>query len=166
VAWSVYRYTKTHYVHIYRYECLWRATRSDKKQNEDIQNKGLASKIKKMSNTDLTKNPVEPLIHENTNKSQTCSWIYVVYGYFRTLSKDFVNANNKSNRPVWWCHVPRENQVTDKHYYTTIPHSKPKDRLRDLVQLCSIKKNGQNRYKYLVLGRDKSYFVNKTLWFY
>ena len=31
-------------------------TRSDKKQSEDIENKGLASKIKKMSNTDLTKN--------------------------------------------------------------------------------------------------------------
>jgi hypothetical protein len=28
-----------------------------------------------------------------------------------------------------------------------------------LVQLCFIKKNGQRRYKYLVLGRDRSYFV-------
>ena len=34
--------------------------------------------------------------------------------------------------------------------YTTIPHSKLKDRLRELVQLCFIKKNGQRRYKYLV----------------
>jgi hypothetical protein len=25
--------------------------------------------------------------------------------------------------------------------YTTIPHSKPKDKLRELVQLCFIKKN-------------------------
>jgi hypothetical protein len=33
------------------------------------------------------------------------------------------------------------------------------DKLRDLVQLCFIKKNGQRRYKYLVLGRDRSYFV-------
>jgi hypothetical protein len=31
-----------------------------------------------------------------------------------------------------------------------------------LVQLCFIKKNGQRRYKYLVLGRDRSYFVKKT----
>jgi hypothetical protein len=38
--------------------------------------------------------------------------------------------------------------------YTTIPHSKLK-----LVQLGFIKKNGQCRYKYLVLGRDRSYFV-------
>ena len=34
-----------------------------------------------------------------------------------------------------------------------------KDKLRELVQLCFIKKNGQRRYKYLVLGRDRSYFV-------
>jgi hypothetical protein len=45
--------------------------------------------------------------------------------------------------------------------YTTIPHSKLKDKLRKLVQLCFIKKNGQRRYKYLVLGRDRSYFVKK-----
>ena len=42
--------------------------------------------------------------------------------------------------------------------YTTIPDSKLKDKLRELVQLCLIKKNGQRRYKYLVLGRDRSYF--------
>ena len=35
--------------------------------------------------------------------------------------------------------------------YTTIPHSKLKDKLRELVQLCFIRKNGQRRYKYLVL---------------
>ena len=45
--------------------------------------------------------------------------------------------------------------------YTTIPYSKLKDKLRELVQLCVIKKNGQRRYKYLVLGRDRSYFVKK-----
>ena len=45
--------------------------------------------------------------------------------------------------------------------YTTIPHSKLKDRLRELVQPCHIKKNGRRRYKYLVLGRDISYFVKK-----
>ena len=43
--------------------------------------------------------------------------------------------------------------------YTTIPHSKLKDKLRQLVQLCFIEKNGQSRYKYLVIGRDRSYFV-------
>ena len=50
-----------------------------------------------------------------------------------------------------------------------IPHSKLKDKLRELVQPCFIKKNVQRRYKYLVQGRDRSYFVKKkkiTLWFY
>ena len=44
--------------------------------------------------------------------------------------------------------------------YTTIPHSMLKDRFRELVQLCVIKKNGQR--KYLVLGRDRAYFFKKT----
>ena len=55
--------------------------------------------------------------------------------------------------------------------YTSIPHSKLKDKLKELVLLCFIKKNGQRRYKYLVLRRDQSYFVKdhsysnkKILW--
>ena len=43
--------------------------------------------------------------------------------------------------------------------YTSIPRFKMKDRVRKLVQLCFIKKNGQRSYKYLVLGRDRSYFA-------
>ena len=43
--------------------------------------------------------------------------------------------------------------------YTTIPHSKLQDRLRELDQLCFIKTNGQRIYKYLVLGRNSIYFV-------
>jgi hypothetical protein len=50
--------------------------------------------------------------------------------------------------------------------YTTIPHSKLKDRLRELVQLCFIKQNGQRKYKCLVPGRNIFYFVKQTLWFY
>jgi hypothetical protein len=45
--------------------------------------------------------------------------------------------------------------------YTTIPYSKLKDRLRELVQLFFIKKNGKCRYKYLLLGKDRSYFVSE-----
>jgi hypothetical protein len=45
--------------------------------------------------------------------------------------------------------------------YTTIPHSKLKDKLREFVQLCFIKRNGQRRYKFLVLRMDRSYFVKK-----
>ena len=45
---------------------------------------------------------------------------------------------------------------------TPIPHSKLKDRLKESVHLCLIENNGQRRYKYLVLGRDKSYFVKQS----
>jgi hypothetical protein len=43
--------------------------------------------------------------------------------------------------------------------YTTIPHSKLKHRLMDLVQLCFITKNDQRRYKYLLQRRERSYFA-------
>ena len=45
---------------------------------------------------------------------------------------------------------------------TNIHHSKLKDKLRELVQLCFIKRNGQRRCQYLMLGRDRSYFIKKT----
>ena len=45
--------------------------------------------------------------------------------------------------------------------YTTIPHSKLTDRVRELFKQCFIEKNGQRRYKYLVLGRDRYHFVKK-----
>jgi hypothetical protein len=44
---------------------------------------------------------------------------------------------------------------------STLYTLKLKDKLRELDQLCFIKKNGQLRCKYLVLGRDRSYFVQK-----
>ena len=43
--------------------------------------------------------------------------------------------------------------------HPTIPHSKLKDKLRELIELCFMKKNGQRSYKYIVLGRDRSYIV-------
>ena len=47
--------------------------------------------------------------------------------------------------------------------YTTIPHSKLKDKLRELVQLCFIKKNDQRRYKYLVLVKRQILFCKTPL---
>ena len=43
--------------------------------------------------------------------------------------------------------------------YTTIPHSRLRGRLKELVQICVIKKNDLHRYKYHVVGWDKYYFV-------
>jgi hypothetical protein len=75
----------------------------------------------------------------------------------------------KNSKDVWGIYNqgPSPPAIAFKHLtstlYTTIPHSKLKDRLKELVQLCFItKKNGQHRYKYLFLERDKSYFAKKT----
>ena len=45
--------------------------------------------------------------------------------------------------------------------YTTIPHQKLKDRLTSIIRNAFIFKNGNRRYKYLVLGHEESYFVKE-----
>ena len=45
--------------------------------------------------------------------------------------------------------------------YTTIPHQKLKNKLKSIIQNSFVYKNGNRRYKYLVLGRDEPYFVKK-----
>ena len=45
--------------------------------------------------------------------------------------------------------------------YTTIPHQKLKNRLASIIQNSFIYKNGNRRYKYLVLGHEESYFVKE-----
>ena len=44
--------------------------------------------------------------------------------------------------------------------YTTIPHDKLKSRLASIIR-NSMFKNGNRRYKYLVLGHEESYFVKE-----
>ena len=43
--------------------------------------------------------------------------------------------------------------------YTTIPHTLLKSRIKELIQPCFPKKNGEQKYQYLVIGRNKSYFA-------
>ena len=45
--------------------------------------------------------------------------------------------------------------------YTTIPHQKLKDRLTSIIRNAFIFKNGNRRYKYLVLGHEETYFVKE-----
>ena len=45
--------------------------------------------------------------------------------------------------------------------YTTIPHDKLKSRLASIIRNSFMFKNGNRRYKYLVLGHEESYFVNE-----
>ena len=46
--------------------------------------------------------------------------------------------------------------------YTTIPHSKLKERLRSLVMRAFFSKKGERRYKYMVVNYTGSYFVKNT----
>ena len=43
--------------------------------------------------------------------------------------------------------------------YITIPHTLLKSRIKEWIQRCFSKKKGEQMYQYLVIGRDKSYFV-------
>ena len=45
--------------------------------------------------------------------------------------------------------------------YTTIPHKKLKERLTSIIRNAFIFKNGNRRYKYLVLGHEETYFVKE-----
>ena len=45
--------------------------------------------------------------------------------------------------------------------YTTIPHAKLKERLKDLIFNSFFSKNGKRRYSYLVLKGDSAYFVKE-----
>ena len=45
--------------------------------------------------------------------------------------------------------------------YTTIPHQKLKDRLTSIIRNAFIFKNGNRRYKYLVLGLEETCFVKE-----
>ena len=44
---------------------------------------------------------------------------------------------------------------------TTIPHQKLKSRLADIIRNSFLHKNGNRRYKYLILGREGPYFVKE-----
>ena len=45
--------------------------------------------------------------------------------------------------------------------YTTLPHQKLKDRLTSIIRNAFTFKNGNRRYKYLVLGHEETYFVKE-----
>ena len=45
--------------------------------------------------------------------------------------------------------------------YKTIPHQKLKSRLATIIRNSFLHKNGNRRYKYLVLGREGPYFVQE-----
>jgi hypothetical protein len=87
--------------------------------------------------------------------SNSLSFDLLEYIQSRSLSSDLLEYIQ--SRSLSFCNSIKTFDFSTR--YTTIPNSKLKNKLRELVQLCFIKNNGQRRYKYLVLGRDRSYFV-------
>ena len=51
------------------------------------------------------------------------------------------------------------NGIKTFDFSTTIPHMLLKSRIKKMIQRCFLKKNGKQRYQYLVIVRDKIYFV-------
>ena len=58
-------------------------------------------------------------------------------------------------------HVTSIKSLDFSALYTTIPHHKLKNRLTIIIRNAFIFKNGNRRYKYLVLGHDEAYFVKE-----
>ena len=63
---------------------------------------------------------------------------------------------------------PNFNQITSilksldfSTFYTTIPHQKLKSRLATIIRNSFIHKNGNHRCKFLILGRERPYFVKE-----
>ena len=64
-------------------------------------------------------------------------------------------------KPPTFNHVTSIKSYDCSTLYTTIPHQKLKDRLTSIIQNAFIFKNGNRRYKYLVLGHEETYFVKE-----
>ena len=79
--------------------------------------------------------------------------LWIRCGFWRTLKICYTTYNLGPSPPA----------IVLKHLtslpYTQLSLTKLKYRLKGLVQMYFKKMNGQRRYKYLVLGKDKSYFV-------
>ena len=84
-------------------------------------------------------------------------------------SGDKLNGDIKKTQKTCWrllshrsqcaCSSIKTFDISD--LYTTIPHMLLKSGIKELIHCCFSKKNGKQRYQYLVIGRDKSYFVKK-----
>ena len=58
-------------------------------------------------------------------------------------------------------HIASINSFDISILYTTIPHQKLKSRLATIIRNSFFHKNGNRRYKFLVLGREGPYFVKE-----
>ena len=100
------------------------------------------------------------------------SRLHILSRVFRSTAKEPILEWDESDEdPQEWKGVIRISWVSkfqpyNKHkifrfltLYTTIPHDKLKSRLASIIQKSFIFKNGNRRFKYLILGHEEAYFV-------
>ena len=78
--------------------------------------------------------------------------------YMQNIKKIWIHACRNYMVNFWSLQII---DVKFPTFYTTIPHQKLKDRLALIIQNAFIFKNGNRRYKYLVLGNEETYFVKE-----
>ena len=106
-------------------------------------------------------NAYGPTIHECGNHMRDLQTIYM-----RGVNQMLILNNSKdlletlSSRSQYVCNIIKTFYFST--LYTTFPHMLLKFRIRELIQRCLSKKNGEQRYQNLVIGRDKSYFVERN----
>ena len=61
----------------------------------------------------------------------------------------------------YWWYITSIKSFDLSTLYSTIPHDKLKSRLASIIRNSFMFKNGNRRYKYLVLGHEESYFVKE-----
>ena len=98
--------------------------------------------------------------------SQNCLHKYCKTAYSRSgINQMWILKNSKEL--LHHLKSPNFNLITNiKSFdfsilYTTFPHQKLKSRLATIIRNLFIHKNGNRRYKYLVLSREGPYFVRE-----
>ena len=101
------------------------------------------------------------LTHIKQGLQRYCETAYCRSGinqmWIRKNSKEFLEHLKSPT----FNHVTSIKSFDFSTLYTTIPNQKLKDRLTSIIRNSFIFKNGNRRYKYLVLGHEETYFMEE-----
>ena len=106
---------------------------------------------------------IENLSHFHGTRTSTLSWMHAKRkpdgGRRKRMSNSTLFLNGLSRSVM--CLNAESDELNFSTLYTTIPHQKLKSRLAAIIRDSFIHKNGNRRYKFLVLGRKGPYFVKE-----
>ena len=115
----------------------------------------------KCSTKPLSILPTKLLTHIKKGFQMYCETSYSRSGvnqmWFLRNSKELLEHLQSPN----FNHITSIKSFDFSTLYTTIPHPKLKSRLAAIIRNSFIHKNGNRRYKFLVLGREGPYFVKE-----